>query len=330
MIITIHPTGLCNQSCPYCTTYKSADVMSKDTLVNTLDFVNRIQAKTNDGYIEFHSAEPTMVGIPFFENAINVMESLGITNRCLLATNMTSDAWQQNISNWCAFLSENNWAVNVSLDGPEHIHDSHRGVGTWRKVIESIIKIKEYNIQYGTIAVIVDGQEMDEVYDFFVSAQENVQLNPVMPHNNVGGSLCRVFDRWIADEKPIQIDPFSRVFKYLTSQRFSHECHTTCGHDLVSIDPDGYVRPCGFFWDNTKLKDLFVYGNVNTDSYDDIWFGDTRRTFLEYVNCKPYECLQCPWLNYCGGGCSYCNFSGADHCGHIKQLLEHAAWLRDN
>lgn len=302
--------------------------MSTDTLVNTIEFLTHLQSDGRD-HVEFHSVEPTLRGLPFFVKAEELLTDFGIDTKRLLATNMTSDEWCGGIDDWCRFLSDNDWAMNVSLDGCERIHDANRGTGNWSKVIDSLIHIKEYGIGYGTIATISNGSDLNDVYDFFVDINEPVQLNPTLPINDMAPALCDLFDRWIADRKPIVIEPFSKIFKYFTGQYYVKECPNICAHDLVSIAPNGDVRPCGFFWDNTGLKDLYVYGNVNTDSFNDIWYGLKRQSMLEYVDSIPEDCMTCRWIDFCGTGCSYSKHAGADKCGYMKTLLEHASWIGD-
>ena len=304
--------------------------MSDDTLVNTIDFLTNLYTDDVNGNIEFHSVEPTLRGIDFYERAEWLLTDFGIDTVRMLATNTTSDDWCDNITEWCEFLSSNGWVMNISLDGNESIHNRNRGEGSWEKVIKSLITIKEYDIDYGIIATVLKGNDLNGIYDFFVSINENVQLNPTMPINNMAPELCNLFDRWLRDHKPISIEPFSKIFKYFTGQYYVKECPNICTHDLVSIDPAGFVRPCGFFWDNTSICDMRVYGNVNTDSFDDIWYGAERQKMLEYVDCIPEDCMVCPWIDFCGTGCSYAKHAGADKCGYIKPLLEHTCWIGDN
>lgn len=330
MISIIHPTSACNQNCLYCVNYKGSDIMSDDTLVNTIDFLTHIYGDNQAGHIEFHSVEPTLRGLPFFIRAEALLQDFGIETKRLIATNTTSNNWCDNIDNWCEFISDNDWAMNISLDGPEYIHDRNRGRGNWGKVISSLIKVKEYNIGYGIIATILYGYDLDDVYDFFVDIDEDVQFNPTLPINDMSEELCSLFNRWLNDHKPIRISPFSKIFNYFTGQRYNKECPNICTHKLVSIAPNGDVRPCGFFWDNTDLCKEHIFGNVNIDTFDDIWYGDARQKMIEYVDCIPDDCMTCQWIDFCGTGCSYAKQAGADKCGYIRPLLENASWLGDN
>lgn len=299
-------------------------MMSEDTLVNTLYFLSSVHDAPADKML-FHSVEPTLRGLPFFIRAEEVIEEFGISVDRLLATNTTSDVWCNNIDDWCKFLSDNNWTMNISLDGTEHIHDRNRGAGNWRKVIESLIHIKEHDISYGIISVVVDGEDLNPVYDFFVDIGNSLQLNPVMPINDMAAELCDLFDRWMLDGRPIPINPFDDVLKYINDEFYTRSCPGSCGYNFVSIIPNGDVLPCGVFWDNTDIADLYVYGNVNTDSFDDIWYGAERQKMLDYVDNVPDECNACRWIDFCGTGCSHAKHAGADKCGYMKTLLEHVA-----
>lgn len=331
MIVILHPTWLCNQTCEYCVTHRGITEMSDDTHINAIDFVSHLP-KIPGSHIEYHSNEPTLhsKGLDFYTRAESLLTDFGIDMKRLLASNTTSKPWLQDIDAWCEFLSKYDWAMNISLDGPEYIHDKYRGVGNWEKVISSIIKIKEYNIDYGIISVISDGADLNHVYDFFVDINENVQLNPTLPNNDMIVELCTLFDRWITDCKPIQIEPFSKIFRYFTRQYYTRECPNICVHQLVSIAPNGDVRPCGFFADHSDLYNQHIYGNVNNNTFDEIWYGTERQKMIEYVDMIPEDCMTCRWIDFCGTGCSYAKHAGADKCGYTKELLEHASWLGDN
>lgn len=303
--------------------------MSEDTLVNTMYFLTNLHENPKDKML-FHSVEPTLRGLPFFIKAEELIGEFDISVIRQLATNTTSHVWRDNIDDWCQFLSENNWTMNISLDGPEHIHDRNRGQGNWRKVIESLIHIKEHNISYGIISVILNGYDLNDVYDFFVDLNENLQLNPVMPINDMNTELCDLFDRWMCDKKPIHINPFDDIYNLIIGKPHTRSCPSNCGYDFVSIIPNGDVMPCGVFWDNTELKDKYIYGNVNTDTFEEIWYGAERQKMLDYVDNTPDDCKKCRWLDFCGTGCSHAKHVGADKCGYMKALLENAAWLGDN
>lgn len=330
MIVTIHPTEMCNQNCVYCTNYKGSNVMSDDTLINTMHFIKQLPKIGGRNQVEFHSVEPTLCGLPFFIRANDLFDEFNINGDRNIATNTTSSEWCDNIIEWCSFIHDNDWGMNLSIDGPEYIHDRNRGKGNWKKVINSLINIKEHYIRYGIIAVINKGKDLNNVYDFFIDINEDVKFNPVQPFNDFNSELCLLFDKWINDHKPISIDPFTKIFNYFTSQDYNKNCPNICVHELVAVLPNGDVVPCMCFWDNSGLKDKYIYGNVNTDTFDDIWYGQERQKAIDYVDYIPKECESCQWLDLCGTGCSYAKHRGADKCGYIKALLENASWLGDN
>lgn len=65
-----------------------------------------------------------------------------------------------------------------------------------------------------------------------------------------------------------------------------------CGysHLTAAIEANGNVRPCC----TLKAATHSNFGNINDSSFDDIWFGETRKTWVEKFNVN--SCILC-WMD---------------------------------
>lgn len=117
-----------------------------------------------------------------------------------------------------------------------------------------------------------------------------------------------------------------KVKSFLKSQVYFSDCAATSGGQIV-IAPDGSVGICHGCLYN---KQYFI-----TDVYDDDFDARNNETYLEWSNLTPInrsECMNCPALGICGGGCPINamhlrkgnNIHSIDErfCVHAKKTLE--------
>ncbi|WP_022908951.1 anaerobic sulfatase maturase [Aestuariimicrobium kwangyangense] len=125
------PTGAaCNLDCSYCF-FLSKEVlwagsdqrMSHETL---LTYLSAYLDSQPDGpvTVAWQGGEPTLRGLGFFREAVRLTEELARPGQRVehaLQTNGTllDDEWGE-------FLAEHRVLVGISIDGPEHLHDTYR------------------------------------------------------------------------------------------------------------------------------------------------------------------------------------------------------------
>lgn len=88
-------------------------------------------------------------GPAYFRNIVNLQRGQAGSRR-------VSNTLQTNATliddEWAAFLSENDFLVGVSLDGPQDLHDSYRldkkGGPTFDKVMAGIELLKKYGVRF--------------------------------------------------------------------------------------------------------------------------------------------------------------------------------------
>ena len=293
--LIIKATRLCNLRCSYCHDWRAGHnhiitfpVMAamngkvlQDALHDSVEFI-------------WHGGEPTLLGRAFFEKAIHSQARLRrpgqkITN--LLQTNAT-----RLDEEWARFLRDNRFAVSISIDGPEFVHDRQRrhvsGRGSDTDVRAGIEVLRRNEIPFGVLMV-VDRDTLalgpDFVFDFFLDQGiKSYGVLPAKPQNaptarpgsgaehyvtprEMEAFLCRLFDRWVAHgDATIRIRELSALLRRLSGKEGS-----TCvlaGHCFGSyflIEPDGETAHCDLFVGDPA----YSFGNVMSHGFADFRSG---------------------------------------------------------
>lgn len=330
MITTILPTDQCNLDCVYCVSRKGNNIMSKKTLYNTIDFVSNVHKLDGEcGRLEWHAAEPMMLPISFYEDAEDRLKQ----NNCKVERAMCSNMTLAN-DKWFEFIKKYNYSVSTSLDGDIFITDNICGEGTFESIIKSFMRMDEMNINYGVICVIskYSCDHADEIYPFFRHAMTDICLNIETPNTfqkESAMAFIKIFDDWYADENKIDVHPFVHMVNFLEKECYEKRCHMDCNKYVVCIDTFGDVYPCESFVIESNTS-KYILGNVNRDTWDEIWYGDKRNVFLHNQAVLSDDCQACKYVDYCGGGCNADTMlygsneiRKASCCGIIKPLMNH-------
>ncbi|HUW40082.1 MAG TPA: radical SAM protein, partial [Rectinemataceae bacterium] len=186
-------------------------------------------------HFEWHGGESTLLGLEYFETIVRLQKRHRPSGRRVsngLQTNgMLIDAA------WADFLAREGFSVGLSLDGPAEMHDRYRrrvdGSPTQARVLEAFALLKERRVFTNLLCVLSAANvgEPDRVYDFFKGIGATyLQFLPLVvrsgasggeapevgmagagaamaavseataPAEAIGAFLCRVFDRWIAED----------------------------------------------------------------------------------------------------------------------------------
>jgi uncharacterized protein len=353
--VLIKPAGPdCNMRCHYCFYLEKERLfsstkthrMSHDILEETIRqiLVQPINA-VNFGW---QGGEPTLMGLPFFQKAVQCQEKYGRGKEIgngLQTNGLLID------KSWADFLHKYNFLIGLSLDGPQHIHDHYRFLRgekkSWSKVMASAKRLQDSGVAVNALSVVNDYSVKypQELYDFFKSmgltymqfipcvetdADFPGQAAPFSVSAEAYGTfLCTLFDLWLADFKSnlptTSIRYFESLFFTYVDQE-PPECTLLdeCGTYLV-IEHNGDVFACDFFVDPE-----WRLGNVMTDQLTALLNSEKQNKFGQQKADLPSICLSCSWLDRCRGGCTKDRLrdvrdEGINHfCGAYKKFLSHA------
>ena len=323
----VKPVGaLCNLGCSYCYYLEKQSLFTvnepqmSDALLERY-IIQHLETTTEEPILfSWHGGEPTLAGIEFYGKVVEMQRKHNQHNRKIINGIQTNGT---NLNDaWCQFLSNENFMVGISLDGPKHLHDKYRqtktGEPSFQKAINGYQKLKEYGID-SEILCVVNALNVDhplEVYRFFKSldakyisflplVDRNLNLQTGVSPDSVpakafGDFMVAVFDEW--QEQDIGNIRIQLVEEALRTA-FSQE-HTlcifkkTCGGVPV-LERNGNFYACDHFVNQEHL-----IGNINYLHLSELLDHPKQTAFGEAkYNTLPNCCLNCEVLTMCHGEC---------------------------
>jgi uncharacterized protein len=323
----VKPVGAsCNLGCSYCYylekkfIYESQIGPMQDDLLERY-IIQHLEASSEEPVLfSWHGGEPTLAGLDFYKKAIVFQQKHNVHKKKIINGIQTNGL---NLNDeWCRFLSENNFLVGISIDGPEEFHNKFRiaknGAATFQNVITGLNLLKQYNINFEILCVInaFNANHPLKVYKFLKSLETSyISFLPLVNHdpatptgvtpdsvsaNQFGDFLISVFDEWQEhDIGSIKIQLFEEAFR--TAFKQDHTLcifKKTCGGVPV-LERNGDFYSCDHFVNKEHL-----IGNIRqthlVDLLDDprqVEFGQSK------LNTLPKYCLNCEVLEMCNGEC---------------------------
>lgn len=353
--ILVKPAGPdCNLACDYCFYREKSELFPGSPAhrmgLAVLEEMMRtfMEGSGREVSIGWQGGEPTLMGLPFFEKAVEFEERYGkgrVVGNGIQTNGLLLD------EQWARFFSRYKFLVGLSIDGPAHVHDHYRvnasGGGSWERVSRSARLLLDAGVAVNALTVVNDysARFPDEIYDHHRAAGlDFMQFIPCVepgPAGTTGAAafsagaeaygqfLCRIFDRWRRDFKGGSPTSYVRYFEsllFLYAGLAPPECTLLdeCGSYLV-VEHNGDVYACDFF-----VEPAWRLGNIKEDDLSDMLNSARQGDFGRIKADLPPECAACPWIDRCRGGCTkdrmrVAGDGGSNHfCGAYKIFFEHA------
>lgn len=350
------PMGpVCNLDCLYCYYLKNRQLypvaesfrMSEPILERYI--VQHIAASCDPEIcFSWHGGEPTLLGLDYFRTIVALQrrhQPLGRTIANGIQTNGTLLD-----EDWCRFLGAEGFAVGISLDGPQDMHDLHRRTRdhgpTHEQVMRGYRLLQQHQVPCEVLCVVNahNCRYPTEVYGFFkqiearcvtflplVEAQPDAQAavsDRTVPSHAWGDFLCAIFDQWQAqDIGRIKVQIFEEAARPAFGQG-----HTlcvfreTCGGVPV-IEHNGDFFSCDHFVDPGHRL-----GNIQDTPLKELIESPRQRAFGQAkLDSLPQYCRACEVRPMCNGGCPKNRFIqtpdsevGLEYlCGGYKRFFTH-------
>jgi uncharacterized protein len=353
--VLIKPAGPdCNMACEYCF-YREKDALFEGSPAHRMseavleETMRQLLAQPIPSIsIGWQGGEPTLMGLPFFEKAVEFQKGFGAgksVGNGLQTNGLLLDA------EWAAFLHRYQFLVGLSLDGPEEIHDHYRrlagGGPTWRKTVEAARLLLDAEVAVNALTVVnaLTAKHAREIYDFhrslglvhmqFIPCVEGDPDRPgfaapfAASGEAFGRFLTEVFDLWLADFRDGLPTTFIRFFdsvfyRYVGLEPPECDLSGECGPYLV-VEHNGDVFACDFF-----VEPDWRLGNVMSGRLVHMLNSARQRAFGRRKADLPEECRACGWLSLCRGGCPKDRLrdpsdEGRNHfCPGFKAFFAHA------
>jgi uncharacterized protein len=266
----------------------------------------------------WQGGEPTLCGLPFFQRVVALQKQHGFPGQSVSNGLQTNGLLLD--EPWARFLSEYNFLVGVSLDGPGVYHDRYRryagGAGSHARVTESLRLLARHGVATNILAVVnrETGSHGSEVFDYLVGEGHTylqfipcVETDPVtgeiaefsVQPEQWGDFLCAVFDRWYNGGNPqVSVRDFDSILGVYLGQPSAMCCYQEqCGEYLV-VEHNGDLYPCDFY-----VREGHRLGNIDTLPLVQAFESLDLARFAAVKAEGRRECSVCAWRLLCRQGC---------------------------
>jgi len=326
--VFVKPVGsICNLDCHYCYYLKKEQLYPKGESFRMPDdileeyIVQHITASP-EPVIRFswHGGEPTVLGLDYFRKIVALQRKHQPPDQ-RIANGMQTNGTLLD-EDWCRFLAEEGFAVGLSLDGPQEMHDQYRVTKDQKPTFEQTMRgyelLKKHRV-YCDILCVVNARNVQhptQIYRFFkqIKAPYVTFLPMVEPRPDVesgvsqltvpadawGTFLCTIFDEWKdQDIGQIKVQIFEEAARTAFNQEHSL-CifRPTCG-DIPVIEHNGDFFSCDHFVDAEHCL-----GNIRETPLVELLESPAQRAFGQAkLDTLPRYCQECEVRNMCNGEC---------------------------
>src|SRR2546425_3180326 len=329
------PSGAtCNLDCTYCFFLSKEKLypnsrfrMSDETLETYIRQLLESQ-RAPEVTIAWQGGEPTLMGLDFFNRAVELVHTYartGINIQHTMQTNgiLLNDAW-------CEFFREHDFLIGLSLDGPQEMHDTYRvdkgGAPTFHKVMRAARLLQHHQVEFNILTTVnaANADHPLEVYRFLrdeVSTQF-IQFIPIVERINEQGEigfqegnqvsersvkpeqwgtfLITIFDEWVRQDVGTV---FVQMFDAALASWYGAPpalCifAETCGN-APALEHNGDLYSCDHF-----VEPRYLLGNIKQKHMIELVASDQQRQFgLHKRDSLPRYCRECEVRFACHGEC---------------------------
>ncbi len=319
--LTVVLTMACNFACPYCFEgdLKGDRRMSPETADHLIDFTAcQLAPKIKKLSVDFYGGEPLLSKdalVSLARRFKGLAESRGIAFRFGMVTNGSLLA-PKTVD---ALVPLGLTGVQVTLDGPAHLHDRTRpflsGAGSFQTIIDNLKAVAD------RIRITVSGNYGPDAWPEFIPLLDlltaeglgpdriaAIRFGPIMQQaGDVAGACasgCRAVDAPRLADAAIRLREAALQRGFRMPRPAPLHCMVEINHALV-VDWDGRLYKCPAFIGRPR----FAVGDLNS--------GPRPPDAYRPGRWKTDECLVCPYLPQCFGGCRHLSYVAHGHLGRI-------------
>jgi uncharacterized protein len=326
--IFVKPTGpLCNLDCQYCY-YLRKELLYPETESFAMPdglleeyIVQQIEIAP-EPVINFfwHGGEPTLLGLDYFRKIVELQRKHQPQGRRITNGLQTNGVLLN--EEWCRFFAAEGFAIGLSLDGPQALHDVYRLTKgqkpTHKQVLQGYRLLRRNKIPVDILCVVhaQNVQHPLQVYRFFKEIKAQylsfiplVELQPppgsgvsprTVPADAFGIFLCTIFDEWVRqDIGRVIVQIFEEASRPAYGQDHSL-CifRSTCG-DIPVLEHNGDFYSCDHF-----VTPEHRLGNIRETPLVALLENPAQRAFGQAkLDMLCGYCRECEVRAMCNGGC---------------------------
>lgn len=355
--IHLEVTNCCNLACRYCyvNTRNKQKIENADYMDIQIanDIIKQVAENTVSPTIKivFHGGEPLLLKSRWYGNIFpqlkKICSTFGKKAVLCMQTNLTLlDNAMLNL------IKEHNIIISTSIDGPEEVHDSYKGL--FKSTAENISKIKGIGLSVGVI-VGFSFHNYDKVYEIITLFRDleikNFLANVVysmgkwknLPcldsekrfkvHKDLTDYIIKTRGKEIIEQHTVL--RINRFFNPPQKDEWLRNlsCHTPFCHAgirMLMFKPNGDIYPCGFSG-GLGTNGYFKLGNIY--HLDERQFKEKILDFHKKGKKYYTECQSCEAKIICFFGCPAAEYEDkifrTEDCNTTKRLFKYFV-LRKN
>lgn len=330
-------TYRCNFSCVYCYAGQASPHMSKAMARSAANFASQMAINRNSKAmkVQFIGGEP-LLNPQAIEIICNCMSALRDRRALIMKTSLTTNGSLLTPKSLQTIRSVGPIDVQITLDGPEFIHNKRRPMkngNSYQHIVNNIKKCAEY-IDNLTMRINVDYENIEFIPEFlndlqkFVPDNTSLSMVPTFAHTDasahysshcfknseLSAQLMRVWTEALSLGYPPSWNPIPTFM--------------SCGAVMpgsIAIDPLGDLYKCAATYGNKSMRVGTVQDGIEITPgsvYDQ--FVNRDKKIL-----SSGQCHGCSALPVCMGGCSFKSFrkNGVMHKADCR--YDHSECLDD-
>lgn len=332
--LTIAPTRNCNFSCVYCYEKDRNPIFMTDaTEKNLISFVNQFK-NLNNLRLVWYGGEPLLA----FDRICSLtteFKQLKIPFKAILVTNgyLLDEDKIKKLND----LEINR--IQITLDGPEEVHNSRRPLNNGGKTFKTIMANIENLLSNwsGSLSIRVNVDFSNkklyhQIHDYIVKklklikskARYSIYPGIINNCNQLHPDTSCIFDK--DDEAKFTIEQFKehgiKDFRLFPQHSYGG-CDAALRQGYI-VGPEGELYKC---WHDMGREDRII-GKLGDDSVGDL--GIVANYMVGFSNLNDPECSDCFYFPICDGGCPNVRFNdqfdlkkkGSKHCYKFKNYIE--------
>ena len=323
----------CNLKCTYCIdslqdqgkrTFMSDPVLTK-VIREALRYGDRMAPVA----FIWYGGEPLLAGINFFERIVQLQKEYNRIYKRQIRNSVQTNGTLLD-QEWIRWFARHRFQVGVSIDGTQDLHNRYRptrgGGATWDRAIQGYKLAQKEGIA-GRALITVHAETGKQghkvIRNLYQLGIRAIGLNPYFEpdprrdHSNqahlfISSSrytqfLLDAIETWLQIGDPSfsirEIDNLVKILVGTTPDLcvFNGTCH-----HFITVFPDGNVYPC----DAIPPSPEVLFGNITTQSLDEIFSSESYQNFLKRVHTTTRLCQQCPLGQFCHNGCTHHRLNG--------------------
>jgi len=356
-VLKVH--SRCDLACDHCYVYESADqswhgrplAISDEVISRTAERIAQHAAshRLDTVQVVLHGGEPLLAGPARLRRVATELRS-ALTGISRLDLRIHTNGVLLD-EEFCELFAEHDVRVGVSVDGDRAANDRHRryanGRSSYDQVMAAIgwLQTARFRHLYSGLLCTIDiANDPLVVYDSLMRL-EPPRIDFLLPHATwespparppggdeaYAGWLIAIFDRWLAEGRPVQVRTFDSIISTLAGGDSLTEALGLAPAVLAVIETDGsyeQVDSLKTAFDGAPVTGLNVFGH-SLDAVAQHPGIAARQQGLAGL-CQ--TCQECPVVTSCGGGLYTHRYRAATgfanpsvYCADLLKLITHVS-----